>query len=121
MKSLPAIVVLLTVAILLLLAVATSLVPSLSFASIASYLLGFSCAAVTIAFLVADYGPGSPRPIAVPVRDAEAKGVHEPTAEAGAYGRCFTRAVKLSQNEAATEDLMASIRMRNDPATLSLL
>ena len=121
MKNLPAIVVLSTVAILLLLAVAASLVPSLSFASIASYILGFSCAAGTLAFLVADYGPGSPRPIAVPARNPEAEGVRESTVKAGPYGRRVTRAVKESQDEAATEDLMASIRMRNDPATLSLL
>jgi len=119
MKSLPAIIALSTVAILLLLAVAASLIASISFAYVASYVVGFSCAAGMVASLIADYGPRSPRLIALPVRDTEPVCVSEFAEEASDETWAILPAAR-PRDEAILERLTASIGMRSDPATLSI-
>ena len=60
MKNLPAIVSLSVIATLLLLAVAASFDTSIPFALIASYVVGFACAAAMLASLIVDYGQSAP-------------------------------------------------------------
>lgn len=120
MKNLPAIASLSTVAILLLLAVAASLYASLSFAFVASYVVGFSCATGMVASLIWDYGPRSPRPIELPVRYAEPRRARE-VSEAASAEPCVNFPAARPRDEAITDDLMATIGLRNDPATLSLM
>jgi hypothetical protein len=117
MKSLPAVVTLTTVAILLLLAVASSFFPDLPFTPIASCVVGVSCAVGVVASFVADYGPGSTRPIAIRVRETQLQ--DEPAL--AARRRSLGRQIDPRPDIVAVNDLMATIGMRNDPATLSML
>jgi hypothetical protein len=105
MKSLPAIISLATAAALLLLAVAASLIDSLPFALIASYIVGFACSIGFLALFISDYAPRA-RPIELVVRETEA--------------------AREAKNQAVpafadhiTLNVLSTAGLTNDPATLS--
>jgi hypothetical protein len=106
MKSLPAIISLATAAALLLLAVAASFIDSLPFALIASYIVGFACSIGFLALFIADYNPRSARPIELVIRETEAK-------------RQVERPVAPSFVDPITLNVLSTLGLRNDPATLS--
>jgi hypothetical protein len=106
MKSLPAIISLATAAALLLLAVAASFIDSLPFALIASYIVGFACSVGFLALFIADYGPRSARPIELVIRETEAK-------------RHIERPVAQLFEDPITLNVLSTVGLQNDPATLS--
>jgi hypothetical protein len=110
MKNLVPITSIATIAALLLLAVAASFIDSLPFALIASYVVGFACSASLLAVFIADYSPRSPRPIPIARRELEA-------AESArwAQGR-----FDPSFDDQVTVNILSTVGLRDDPATLSL-
>jgi hypothetical protein len=105
MKSLPAIISLATAAILLLLAVAASVINSLPFALIASYVVGFGCSAAFLALFAADYSPR--RPIEIVVKETEEK-------------RELAWPNSSGAEDSITVNFLSTMGLRKDPATLSL-
>jgi hypothetical protein len=117
MKNLPAIISIATVAVLLLLAVAASVIDSLPFALIASYVVGFACSLSLLALFVADYAPRSPRLIALVSSEAEEKRARE----AAATERLLDRQADAPYSDPITVNFMATMGLRSDPATVSLV
>ena len=111
MKNVSAIISIATVAILLLLAVAASVIDSLPFAVIASYVIGFACAIQFLALFIADYSPRSPRPIPIMSREAE---------ENAAAQRRVDQQADTPFSDPDTVMMLSTNRLRNGPATLSL-
>jgi uncharacterized protein (DUF58 family) len=117
MKNLPAIASIATVAVLLLLAVAASLIDSLPFAFIASYVVGFGCSIGLLAMFISDYGPSTPRPLAIVTREVEERRALEAARAAAAQGQ----PVETAYNDPITVSWMSTLGLQNDPATVSLL
>ena len=117
MKNLVPVISIATIAALLLLSVAASFIDSLPFAFIASYVVGFACSASLLAVFIADYSPRSPRPIAIVTREVEAR--RELEAAQSAQGR-FDAQFEPSFNDPLTVNILTTVGLRNDPATLSL-
>jgi hypothetical protein len=121
MKNLPAIISIATVAVLLLLAVAASVIDSLPFALIASYVVGFACSLSLLALFVADYAPRSPRLIALVSSEAEEKRAHGAAARAAATEHLLDHQADAPYSDPITVNFMATMGLRNDPATVSLV
>jgi hypothetical protein len=119
MKNLPAITSIATLAVLLLLAVAASVIDSIPFAIIASYVVGFGCSIGFLAVFLADYDPRSPRPVAVVTTEAEARRKLE-AAMAAAAQHELDGQMDTPFGEPVTVNLLSTMGLRNDPATLSL-
>jgi hypothetical protein len=115
MKTLPAIISIATVAVLLLLAVAASVIDSLPFAYIASYVVGCGCAAGLLAFFIADYGPRSPRLIEAVIDEAKA------LRDAEARAAAARRQAETPFDDHVTVNWLSSGSLSNDPATVSQL
>lgn len=116
MKNIVPITSIATIAALLLLAVAASFIDSLPFAFIASYVVGFACSASLLAVFIADYSPRSPRPIPIVSREVETRRELEAAeSSAPAQGR-----FEPSFDDQVTVNILSTVGLRNDPATLSL-
>lgn len=108
MKNAPAIITFATVAVLLLLAVAASLIDSIPFVFVASYVVGFGCSVGFLSMFLADYGESSRRQVVlVPV---ESDVVAKADWQAGAQ---FPDPI--------TMNFISSSGFRKNPATLSLI
>lgn len=120
MKTLPAIISIATIAALLLLAVAASVIESIPFAYIATCVIGFAVALELLALFVADYGPQPPRLIAVEQEKAQAE--REAAARASETRRRIEREVNSPAfNDEASVNWVSTAGLRNEPSTLSLL
>jgi hypothetical protein len=115
MKNLPAIVSLSIIATLLLLAVAASVNTSVSFALIASYVVGFACAASMVASLIVDYN-SAPTLIELEVRRTA-----EELKRQDAEDRLAARALAQTYDDPITVNFMSTFSIRNEPPTVSLL
>jgi|CZKI01.1.fsa_nt_gi hypothetical protein len=117
MKKLPSILSFSAVIGLVLLLVSAALGVSVPFARIASGIVEFSVVAGMLGFFLADYA--APRSL-----DYDAVRVTEPKREAAPVAvrqRRIPDPVGLPFDEAITANLMATLEMRNDPATVSLV
>jgi uncharacterized membrane protein len=117
MKNLPCIISLLTIVSLALLAACAAISISLPYATIASGIVGISCSAGVFAFLVADYVPNRTRPpialgVAEPEREVEPASVRQ---------RPVSRLIDLSLDEELTVNLIATLGLRRESATVSRL
>jgi hypothetical protein len=117
MKNLPFILSFSAVIGLVLLIVSATLGVPVPFARIASDIVEISVVAGMLGFFLADYA--SPRS-----RDYAAVRAEEPKREAAPVAVSQRRnpdPVGLPFDEAVTVDLIATLNMRNDPATVSLV
>jgi hypothetical protein len=120
MKMLPAIVSLATIATLLLLAVAASVTDFIPFALVASYVVGFGCSIGFLALFIADYTPRSRRLVETVVSEAEAERELEAMARAAAAQRRFREELDQLAHGPLTANMLRTLGLRNDQATLSL-
>jgi hypothetical protein len=119
MKNLTVIISIATVAVLLLLAVAASLIDSIPFAFVASYVVGFAGSIQLLAFFVQDYAPRKPRLVEVESSEAAAKRALEAAKALEAQWLAEQRS-SGSFDEHLTVNVLSTIGLRNDHATLSL-
>jgi hypothetical protein len=117
MKNLPCIIALSTIISLALLTACAVLGVSLPYAGIASDILGISCCAGVAAFFVADYTPNRSRPyidlgVAEPKREVALAPVRQ---------RYVPRPIELPVDDEITVNLMATLGLRREPATVSLM
>ncbi len=119
MKNLPAIISIATVAVLLLLAVAASVIDSLPFAFMASYVVGFACSVQLFAMFVQDYGPRGPRLVESVSVEASARRDLEAAKAAEAEWRLERRDAGACCDP-VTVNVLSTLGLRNDDATLSL-
>jgi hypothetical protein len=117
MKNMPAIITFATVAALLLLAIAASLIDSIPFAFIASYVVGFGCSLGFLAMFIADYSRRSPRLAEIVVRDADVATELEAAAKASpAWNQPGWGAP-----DPITVNFAATLGLRNEPNTWSAI
>lgn len=108
MKNAPAIITFATLAVLFLLAVAASLIDSIPFAFVASYVVGFGCSAGFLSMFLADYGEASRRKVVlVPVES------DVPASNEWGQGDRFPDPI--------TVNFLPTGGFRKEPATLSLI
>jgi hypothetical protein len=120
MKNLPCIIFLATLASLVLLAAASFAGLSFRFLHVALTVVGFSGAAGVLALFLVDYGPRRPldRPaVSIP----ETKRETAPAAAAGFDQRRVVLRTKRPSAGSLAGGAFATLGLRNDPATLSLL
>jgi hypothetical protein len=120
MKNLPAITAIATVAVLLLLAVAASVIDSFPLAYIASYVVGFGCSIEILVLFISDYSPRAPRLIAIVSREAEER--RQLGAARAVPAQCQPeQLVETAYDDPITVNWMSTIGLQNDQATLSLM
>jgi hypothetical protein len=117
MKNLPCIIALSTIISLALLTACAVLGVSLPYALIASDIIAISCCAGVIAFFVAEYTPNRSRPY-IELGVAEQKREFAPVTLSQ---RCVPRPVGLLVDDGITVNLMATLGLRREPATVSLM
>jgi len=116
MKNLPCHVFLAALASLALAVLASSLGLSFPFFKVAAIIIGFSGAAGVLALFLADYGARPSRDDA-PVSAPETMRASAPVAPAAVK----LRRVFRPGRQTGAGDPLATLGLRNDPATLSLL
>lgn len=116
MKNLPFILSFSAVIGLVLLVVSAALGVSVPFARIASAVVELSCVAGVFGFFLAEYAAPRSRGYDA-VRAAEPR---REAAPAAVSRRSVPAPVDLPFDDAITVNLMATLEMRNDPATVSL-
>jgi hypothetical protein len=119
MKSLPALISLATVAALIVVAVAASLINSVPFTLIAAYVVGIGSSLTFLALFAADYA-SQPRLLRV-VDPAASKRELEALLRAAASRERRDVAVAPAARDEITEKLWSTLGLDREPSTLSLL
>ena len=121
MKNLPCIIFLSAIASLLLLAVACSLGAPIQYWFVASRIAAVSGSAGVLAIFLADYAPRRSYRVAGAVRTAESAPAIVPAARAVASRGRLVRSSERPFDITVVEGAMATLGLRNDPVTVSLI
>jgi hypothetical protein len=121
MKNLTALISLFAIASLAVLAVASALGVCSPSWSVASRMIGLSCAAGMLAVFATDYAPRRSYGVNAVAHAAGAKREYVPAVRAAVSQRRMVPANARPFAGAATAGALATLGLANDPATVSLL
>ena len=119
MKNLTALISLVAIASLAVLAVASVLGFCSPSWSVASRMIGLSCAAGMLAMFVTDYAPRRPYGVSAVARAAEAKREYVPVVRAAVSQQRMVPAKARPFWGAAPAGALATLGLTNNPATVS--
>ena len=121
MKNLPCVIIFSTFATLVLVTVVSFLGVSFPFAGVAPNIAGFSCAAGVFALFVANCASRRSRSVAAAVRATESRRENKPAMPAAARRNSVAPWIEMRSDGSVADGGLATLGLRKDPATNSLM